>query len=161
MPFNPAWHSHKFNGPGLGHEVAVCIQSGEIVWINGPFPCGAWPDIRIARDALVYELDIQGGEMMLADGGHDDGYEIFETPTGERNADQTMKALARAWAWARHETVNGKLKSWRVLSQTYRHPSITHGLCFRAVANITQFQIAWEGTTFMIDCDDTVPAIDD
>jgi hypothetical protein len=46
--------------------------------------------------------------MMLADGGYDDGYKIFETPTGEQNANQTMKALARA----RHETVNGKLKSW-------------------------------------------------
>jgi hypothetical protein len=147
------WFSHKFNGPGVRHKLAVCIQSGEIVWINGPFPCGSWPDIRIARDAPVHELDLHGGEMLLADGGHNDGHETFETPTGEHNADQRMKGLARA----RHETINGRLKAWRVLSQTHRHPSKTHGLCFRAVANITQLVVQHEGTTFMMDYDDTVP----
>lgn len=34
------WWSHKFNGPGIRYEVATCIQTGEIVWFRGPFPCG-------------------------------------------------------------------------------------------------------------------------
>ena len=66
-PFSPKWFSHKFKGPGVRYEVAICIQTGEPVWINGPFPCGSWNDLRIARSALVDALD--PGEYYLADGG--------------------------------------------------------------------------------------------
>jgi hypothetical protein len=52
------------NGPGLRYEIAICIQTGEPVWINGPFPCGSWPDLIIARNALVDALD--AGEYYLA-----------------------------------------------------------------------------------------------
>jgi hypothetical protein len=93
-PFNPHWLSQKFNGPGLHCEVGVCIQSGEIVWVNGPFPCGAWPDLKMARDTIPHKIDIEGGEMLLADGGHNNGYQFFETPTGQNNDDQRMKGLA-------------------------------------------------------------------
>ena len=43
-PFDPKWYSHKFRGPGLRYEIGVCIKTGWIVWVNGPFPAGAWPD---------------------------------------------------------------------------------------------------------------------
>lgn len=46
-PFSKQWYSHKFKKAGVRYEVAVCIQTGWIVWINGPYPCGAWPDIKI------------------------------------------------------------------------------------------------------------------
>ena len=49
-----SWHSHKFNGPGLRYEVAICMLTGCTVWIMGPFPCGDWPDIEIFRFALNY-----------------------------------------------------------------------------------------------------------
>ena len=52
-PFNPMWYSHKFNGAGLRYEVAVGLCDEGIVWVNGPFPCGSWPDLRIAREGLV------------------------------------------------------------------------------------------------------------
>lgn len=38
-PFWSGWFSHKFKGPGVRYEVAVCIKTGDVVWINGPFPC--------------------------------------------------------------------------------------------------------------------------
>jgi len=41
---------------------------GEIVWRNGPFPCGEWSDIRIAREALTHELEDE--EKALADCGY-------------------------------------------------------------------------------------------
>ena len=49
-------------------EVDICIQMGEIVWRNGPFPCGEWSDIRIAREALTHELEDE--EKALADCGY-------------------------------------------------------------------------------------------
>jgi hypothetical protein len=96
-PFDPKWLSEKFNGPGVKYEVAICIQTGWIVHTNdGPYPCGQWHDLTVARDDLCYKLaDSEfGDEMACADGGYADGYQFFETPTGHNNADQRMKAEA-------------------------------------------------------------------
>lgn len=139
-PFDPMWYSHKFNGAGLRYEVGVCIQTGEIVWVNGPFPCGHWPDLRIARDQIIYLVDPE--EKMLADGGYRDGEDgFFETPTGHNNADQTMKQLARA----RHETVNRRFKTWNILKHTFRHGLERHGTIFMAVVNLTHMLMTIEG----------------
>jgi len=61
------WFSHKLNGPGIQYEVGLCIQTGHIVWVHGPFPCGEWSDIRIMRDSIIYELEED--EYLLADSG--------------------------------------------------------------------------------------------
>ena len=45
--FWKGWYSHKFNGPGLRYEVGIAIQSGDIVWVHGPFPPGRFPDLTI------------------------------------------------------------------------------------------------------------------
>ena len=61
--------SHKFNKKsGLRYEVAVDILRGFIVWIHGPFPAGAWPDISIFRHALKDHLDTH--ERVEADDGY-------------------------------------------------------------------------------------------
>ena len=39
-PFRSKLWSQKFNGPGVRYEVGLGIQNGDIVWVNGPFPCG-------------------------------------------------------------------------------------------------------------------------
>ena len=39
-PFSTDIFSKKFNGPGIKYEVGICIKTGFIVWINGPFPAG-------------------------------------------------------------------------------------------------------------------------
>ena len=51
--------SEKFNGPALKYEVGVCIATGHIVWVNGPF-MGAEADVTIFKedgllDALAEE----------------------------------------------------------------------------------------------------------
>ena len=142
-PFDPKWYSHKFKGPGLRYEVGICIQTGEIVWVNGPFPCGDYPDLRIAREGLIYALAATPGikEMALADGGYNDGYEFFETPTGANDADQYMKSVARA----RHETINKRLKDYGALGKRFRHSRHLHGKVFYAVANLTHLAMSTEG----------------
>jgi hypothetical protein len=145
FPFDPKWYSHKFNGPGIRYEVGICIQTGWIVWVNGPYPCGEWPDIQIARDWLIYELD--RGEKYLGDGGYFDGNQWSETPTGLNNEDQKMKAEARA----RHETVNGRFKQFGVLERRFRHKIHLHGKVFMAVANLVQAAIQGQHPTFQVD----------
>jgi DDE superfamily endonuclease len=143
-PFSPKWFSHKFNGPALRYEVAVNIQNGWIVHVNGPFPAGRYSDLKIARERLttLLENSVCEGEMALADGGYQDGYLYFETPTGDNESeDQRMKAIARA----RHETINRRLKVWRILNNRYHGNIAKHGHIFMAVANITQLGIETRG----------------
>ena len=45
--FTKDFYSHKFVKAGLCHEVGVCIQTGLIVWINGPFAVGKYNYITI------------------------------------------------------------------------------------------------------------------
>ena len=117
----------------MRNEVGLNIQNGWIVWIHGPFPCGEWPDLRILRDSIIHHLDID--ELLLADGGYaGDNGNYTNTPTGRNNLTELRKNKVRA----RHETCNRRLKQWAVLKQTFRHRLEKHGLCFRAVANITQ-----------------------
>ena len=151
IPFDRKWYSHKFSGAGLRYEVGVCIQTGHIVWANGPYEAGAWSDRRISLDKIVYELDDE--EMVLADGGYNDDYEFFETPTGHNDEDQRMKKVARA----RHETINGKLKTWGILKQCFRHNLNKHWMVFAAAIHITQLLIETEDDyIFQVDYNDVV-----
>ena len=63
------WFSPKFKGPGLRYEVGISILYGDIIWINGPFPCSQWPDIKIfLKGGLKDNLD--PGERVEADDGY-------------------------------------------------------------------------------------------
>ena len=135
IPFNPKWYSHKFKGPGLRYEVAICIKIGWIVWVNGPFPAGEWPDRKIAQAGINHHLD--ENECYVGDGGYYNGQQWAETPTGYNNHEQKMYAMARA----RHETVDRQFKQFGCLSNTYRHKLQKHGAMFHAIANITQLAI--------------------
>ena len=114
------------------------------MWVNGPFPCGDYPDLRIAREGLIYALAEStgpGNEMAVADGGYNDGYEFFDTPTGVNDEGQYMRAVVRA----RHETINKRLKDWAVLGRTFRHGRHLHGRVFYAIANLTHLAMSTEG----------------
>jgi len=146
MPFDRKWFSHKFKGPGLCYEVGICIQTGWIVWIHGPFPPGCWPDIKIAWQSIHDELD--PGEMYVADGGYRDKKGGFsKTPNGLNNEDQRMKRRARV----RHENVNCLFKNFTILERRYRHRKICHGIVFRACANHVQAGIQLEGTVHQVE----------
>ena len=147
-PFSKKWFSHKENHAGLRYEVGICIQTGWIVWTNGPYPPGHWPDLSISRDGLTDMLDRH--ELFLADGTYKDKHGWCDTPTGLNNKDQRMKGKARA----RHENVNGKLKAFGCLKQCFRHHRTKHGLVFLAVANIVQAHIQVHGINWKLKYND-------
>ena len=145
---NLKWYSHKFRGPGLCYEIGVCIKTGWIVWVNGPFPAGAWLDREIARSGINRHLE--NNECYVGDGGYYHGGQWAKTPTGHNNTEQKMYALARA----RHEMVNSRFKCFGCLSNIYRHPLHRHGTMFHAIANITQLSIMDEQPLFQVDYDE-------
>ena len=136
-PFSSRWFSHKINGPAVRYETGVCIQTGWIVWINGPFPCGDWPDLAIARHVLHHMLGT--GEHCIADGGYRASTNCRAiTPTGLHDYLDRQVAVVRA----RHETVDARLKVFGVLNQRFRHNLEKHGLVMHSVAVIVQIMIS-------------------
>jgi hypothetical protein len=129
-PFEKCWWSHKFKGAGLRYEVATSIQSGEIVWTNGPFLPGDFPDISIFRRDLIYKLD--DDEKVEADLGYRGEPSFIRLP--DKTREQQMVS-------ARHETCNGRFKQWGALSQHFRHATAKHSWVFQAVVVITQLEI--------------------
>ena len=66
--FAKDFYSHKFAKAGLRYEVGVCIQTGLIVWINGPLAAGKYNNITIFRSKMIYEL--LDWEMVEVDQGY-------------------------------------------------------------------------------------------
>jgi DDE superfamily endonuclease len=135
-PFSSKWYSHKFKGPGVRYEVAVAISTGYIVSIQGPFPCGWFPDITIFRNHLIHQL--LPGERVEADKGYR-GEPLYVSDPGDFTS--LAKKAAKAEARARHETINRRLKQWSCLKQVYRHDLEKHSVVLRAVAVLVQLNI--------------------
>lgn len=131
-PFNTCWYSHKFKGAGLRYEIGVSLLGGNIMWANGPFPCGSYPDVKIFRNELKHLL--LEDEYVIADKGYRDEKCMIERI--ERKENQKLQNYR-----ARHETINRMLKSFNVLSTTFRHDRNLHSDCFHAVCNIVNLKI--------------------
>ena len=149
-PFAPGWYSHKYKTAGVRYEVAVSINGGDIVWTNGPFPCGSNPDITIFRQGLIHMLE--GGEMVEADRGYRGEPGRIRVPVDYATPIQKAE---KNTARARHETVNWRFKQFGSLSNRFRHrvsrkDLSLHKTVFEAVAVITQLDIDCGHSLFQV-----------
>lgn len=128
FPFDRKWYSHKFKAAGIRYEIGISIESGDVVWASGGFPCGEWPDVKIAKELYVYYAE---NEITLADKGYRDR-RYFKLPENI-----TEKRIL-----ARHETLNGRLKNFQILNSRYRHSLKNHPRVFHACVNIVQLCIS-------------------
>lgn len=141
--FDPKWYSHKFNGPGLRYEIGLCIRTGDIVWAHGGLPCGEWPDLRLARHAIIHAL--LPAETIIADRGYNDP-NYFDFPNGNAADQQKRQILAR------HETVNRRIKQFSYcMSSRFRHSLQLHPRFFHAVVNVTQLMIESGEPLYLVD----------
>ena len=148
--------SHKCKASGLRCEVAVCILSGECMWINGPFEPGMHNDIEAFHSALIDESE--EGERVEADDGHNgEAPRCVKTPNSvtQRFDTDLQQSLVRR----RQETINKRFKQFGVLKQIFRHDVRDHGKCFRSVAVVAQLSIQHGEPPFSVDCKD--PHLDD
>ena len=138
LKYGKKYFTPKFRGSGLRYEVGLCIQTGDICSINGPFLCGRYNDLQIFRMGLMQELD--NHEKVIAD-------KIYgaEAPHHVR-APGTMFALPEneemeKTVRGRHEHVNRRFKQWGIMRDGFRHGLTLHQNAFRAVAVMTQLCI--------------------
>ena len=131
-PYDPRFKSHKFGKAALRYEVGVCIRTGDIVWINGPFPAGEWTDLKIYKAGLKGMLD--DGEWVETD----NGYPGEITCRMKKQFVSEVDRKAKSTALSRHENINSLLKGFNCLKQMFCHELKLHGACFAACAAITQ-----------------------
>jgi hypothetical protein len=140
LRFDKRFYSHKFKRNAVRYEVGVCIASGDIVWISGPFRCDV-NDLTVSREGGLLGGGLKRGEMAEADRGYVGEKWYLKTPTGFHTRTQGEEGM-KLQAAARHETVNGRLKIFKVLETSFRNDLVFHSSCFRAVAVITQLNFS-------------------
>jgi len=143
--------SHKYNGKSaLRYELGVDIMTGFLVWIQGPYPAGAWNDIKIFNHCLAHFLE--PGERVEADNGYQGHPDKIKCPKNAYNPPENLGMQGRVRS--RHETLNGRLKNWGILQQIFRHDISHHGDVFRACAVITQLMLENGEPLFQVDYSD-------
>lgn len=141
--FDPKWYSHKFHGPGVRYEIGISINTADIVWLSGPYPCGSYPDISIFNQGMVKGLF--QNERVVADNGYKSKRCLRSSQLRTHRDIQKHKRIR-----ARHESMNGRLKKFNILNVPFRHSLSKHNMVFFAIANIVQLEIEMNGNTFEI-----------
>ena len=136
--FDRTWYSHKFKKAAVKYEIALTMD-GYIAWANGPFR-GSEHDLAIFRRDLMTQ--IPDGKLVIGDKGYRGEPDVLDTPNRlDTDESRSFKSLVLA----RHETVNKRLKDFRILSSVFRHsngnPIASHKPIFFAIAVITQYKI--------------------
>ncbi len=133
-----AFASHKYAGKSaLRYELGVDILAGNLVWIQGPYPAGKYTDIKIFNKVLRNFLE--PGERVKANEGYHGHPDKIKCPGNDVNLAENRAMHGRVRA--RHETLNGRLKTWGILSQVFCHHITMYGDVFRVCAVVTQLTI--------------------
>ena len=130
------WFSHKLGKPAVNYEIAIHLYQNKVAWISGPFQAGNH-DITIFREEGGLKSRIPPGKLLIADRGYV-GDDQLSTPNDFDN-DETADFKRRARA--RHESFNGRVKEFRILSECFRSDHKLHCIAFEAVSIIVQFSM--------------------
>ena len=130
--------SHKYAGKSaLRYELGICIRTGRLVWIQGPYPAGEWNDIAIFTDCLAHFLDPD--ERVEADCGYVGHADLIKCPNNPSNPQENLAMQGRVRS--RHETFNGRLKTWEILKQVFRHDISRHSSVLHACCVISELMV--------------------
>ena len=139
---NKKWFSHKFHAAAVRYEIGITLKTGDICWFNGPFPAGV-PDVTIFWTKLKHRLESR--EKVIADGGYKGDIKVslpWDKSVGHDN--RVVMCQARG----RHETINGKMKRWGILTQTFCHDRHKHHIPFKACLTLTQLLLDYGEQSF-------------
>ena len=141
-PIDRGQYSHKVNHGALKYEIAIDTVKSQVVWINGPHRGGE-------HDKTIYSMALRdmvpAGKKIIADrvygskkaSNPNDREKIALPNTCDSPELNNFKARLRA----RHETFNGRIRMFRVLSDTFHHANGKHGFVFDAVCVMVQYQM--------------------
>lgn len=130
------WFSKKFKAAGCRYEIAVDIWTSKIVWINGPYKCGSYPDVTIFQYGGLMNK-IATGKKGIADRGYVGCEEKLCMPS-ESAPLEVRRFMSRVRC--RHETCNGRIKKFDSMVKTWTHGVEKHKIALEAVSVIVQYQ---------------------
>lgn len=135
-----AFRSYKFRKNGLRYEVGICIMTGHIVWLMGPFPAGDWNDITIFRFALKHMLEEH--ERVEADDGYrGENPGAAKIPGSQYHNHDKKQKKVRGKVRSRQEGVNRLFKLFKILDGRFDHDMGIHGIVVRAVVVLVQLSL--------------------
>ena len=132
-PFDKNWYSFKLNRAGIRYEVAICIQTGYIVWYFGRYKAGKFNDLQLARQEFTSML--LPGEKAIADKGYSDARYFINPCTFFVNRKQLKNMMSR------HENVNQRIKTFQIMRQMFRHRWKKHNISFWAIVKLVQLKL--------------------
>lgn len=118
-PFSPKYYSHKIKASALRYEIGLGITTGHIVWAFSGYVAGDYPDLKLARELYIHQVMPQ--ELTLADKGYQDR-NYFVTPNRTNPA-------GHKYIMSRHESVNKRLRQFRILYKTFLHGTEKNKKC--------------------------------
>ena len=138
-------YSHKTHGPGLAYELGIAVFESRLVWINGPFDASVH-DITMFRNENDPDNSLKNaipdGKRAIADNGYR-GERQSKTAPPNQSDSQALKDLKNR-ARARHEAFNARIKSFYVLSTTFRATKgkkEKHKIVFESICILCQYDM--------------------
>ena len=136
LSVDKSYYSHKFESAALRYELAISVQGSKLVWMNGPFRAGTADKNIFANHGLKDK--IPEGKRGIADGGYSGHPGQLALPNSKDGVRlKNFKSRARL----RHETFNGRIKKFNILTEVFRHGIEKHQYAFQAVCVIAQYQM--------------------
>ena len=120
----------------MAYELGISIFKNQLVRINGPFPAGQH-DITIFCKEGGLKSKIASGKRAVGD----EGYRGEQQISTRNPLDSVMVKEFKKRARARHETFSGRIKSFKILAERFRHGVKKHKVVFEAVCVIVQYEM--------------------
>lgn len=149
---DPEYFSHKFNKSGINYELGIAIASQKLIWMNGPFKAGR-NDLNIFIEEGLEQRLLLLGKKAIGDGIYQGHNKAVSFPN---RCDSYGVAKFKSRALKRHESFNGMIKNFRILSDCFRHRVDKIALAFESVAVICQYKIEREEPLYDVLIEDVV-----
>ena len=127
LNLDPQQCSKKFNHGALKYLIAISVYRPKCVFLSGPYR-GGKHDLVAFREELKAKM--RPGKLANVDRGFASSRPdeaMLSIPNGMDSVElNNFKSRSRL----RHETLNGRLKFFKCLSDTFRHSTDVHKFAF-------------------------------
>jgi DDE superfamily endonuclease len=130
-------YSHKLKKPAVAYEIGVDMEENKVRWISDPEMAG-YSDLHIFRKPGGLKEKIPANKRVIADNGYQGEDAVISAPN-QLDSDEARKFKSRARA--RHESLNGRIKSHKITDHRFRSEADKHQIVFEAVAIVVQYDM--------------------
>jgi hypothetical protein len=147
IPKDPSYFSYKHHAAGFNYEVGIDLFQSKCIWLSGPHKAGEFNDAKMYSTFGLHAKLKHLGKKAIGDFG----YRGFPSTISFHNGLDTEPVREfKTRARQRHESYNGMLKQFQVLSDRFRcktnpNDKLTAAeklqMCFEAVNVIVQYKM--------------------